>query len=313
MEQNGYIKLYRQMMDWEWFSDCKTLSVFLFLLLSANHKDASWRGIKILRGQTITTLDKIHSKTGVSLQSVRTCLANLKRTGSISINSTSRYSIITVCKYDSYQCDDIVSNTQANNQLTNNQHTANNQLTNNQHTTNNQLTTNKNKENKENEENEENERPTLSEDNVRVSDKPASVSKKKTPSLVTQCRKVFEQYFVENYETPYYWTAKDAVAMKRLISKLKFSRESCSTPMPTDDESIVDAFKNFLGFIHTDWLLNNLDVPTIDSQYNKILAAKNNKHKSLEQSMQVGVRMGLTDGRDLPDDMSDYLNPKNYM
>lgn len=161
------------------------------------------------------------------------------------------------------------------------------------------------------------ERITLSEDNVPISKKPASVKKirveQKAPTLVTKCRRVFEEFFMNNYGTAYYWTAKDGAAMKRLIGKLKYSRESYPKPMPTDDDSMVDALKKFLDYIQPGWILDNLDVPTLDGQYNKIIAAKNNKNKTLEQSMQVGVRMGLTDGRDLPDDMTDYLNPKNYI
>ena len=39
---NGWIKLHRNLLDWEWYSDIKVCRVFLHLLLTANFKDGNW-------------------------------------------------------------------------------------------------------------------------------------------------------------------------------------------------------------------------------------------------------------------------------
>jgi hypothetical protein len=56
---NGFIKLHRKLLDWEWFSDSKNLVVFLYLLLDVNHAEKKWQVITIQRGQTVSSIDKI--------------------------------------------------------------------------------------------------------------------------------------------------------------------------------------------------------------------------------------------------------------
>ena len=51
---NGFIKIYRSMLKWEWYEDVNTKAVFLHLLLTANFKDTKWQGITIKRGEVIT-------------------------------------------------------------------------------------------------------------------------------------------------------------------------------------------------------------------------------------------------------------------
>jgi hypothetical protein len=142
----GYIKLNRKILDWEWYSDCVVKSLFIHCLIEANHAPKTWRGIEIERGQFITSIETLKTKTGISNQSLRTALNKLKLTGEISIKSTNRFTLITVINYDTYQGKDEETNKPANKQLTR-------QLTNNQQTTNKQLTTTKNDKNKKNEEN----------------------------------------------------------------------------------------------------------------------------------------------------------------
>ena len=47
MENTGWIKLHRKFLKWEWYSDINTKSLFLHLLLTANHKDKQWQGITV--------------------------------------------------------------------------------------------------------------------------------------------------------------------------------------------------------------------------------------------------------------------------
>ncbi|MBR2587533.1 hypothetical protein IKE71_04160 [Candidatus Saccharibacteria bacterium] len=130
---NGYIKLFRQMTEWEWYKEPNTKAVFLHLLIMANHSPGRWQGIKIDRGQHLTSIKKLAEETGLSSQNVRTALNHLKSTHELTITPTKRYTLITVEKYEKYQGDDSgankVSNTLANKDLTNNQQRPNKQLT----------------------------------------------------------------------------------------------------------------------------------------------------------------------------------------
>jgi len=121
----GFIVLHRKILDWEWFNDSNMVHVFLFLLVSANHKDKKWRGLNIKRGQLVTGRLKIKAKTGISEQSIRTALSNLQNTGEITIKVTNKFSLVTIVKYDDYQnkvkkqpANQPTTNQQTNQQLT---------------------------------------------------------------------------------------------------------------------------------------------------------------------------------------------------
>jgi len=146
---DGWIKLHRKFLKWEWFNDNNMVMIFIYLLLKANFESNKWKGIDVKRGQLITSLNSLSQQTGISLQSIRTVLKRLKSTNEITIKSTNKYSIITICNYDSYQFTEYDTNNQTNSQLTNDQQTTNSQLT------------TDNKENKEKEHKKEDLKPNL--------------------------------------------------------------------------------------------------------------------------------------------------------
>lgn len=100
---NGWIKLHRKILDWEWFTSPSTLQLFIYLLLRANKEDKKWRGILIKRGQLVTSVATISEETKLSTQQVRTSLNHLKSTNEITSKTTNRFTLVTVCKYESYQ------------------------------------------------------------------------------------------------------------------------------------------------------------------------------------------------------------------
>jgi uncharacterized protein (UPF0335 family) len=126
----GWIKLHRKLQDWEWYHNSQMVHLFIHLLLSSNRRKKKWRGIETERGQTITGLKSLNKETGISVQSIRTCIKRLKSTGEITIKSTNKHSIITICNYDDYQLQIDESNRLTNKQP-NKQSTTSQQATNN--------------------------------------------------------------------------------------------------------------------------------------------------------------------------------------
>ena len=116
---NGYIKLDRKILDWEWFGDTCTRDVFIYCLLRANWKDTPYKGKVISRGSFVTSVSQISYDLGFSTQQTRTALKHLQLTNELTIKSTRKNTIITVQNWDLYQED----NKQDNKQLTNNQQT----------------------------------------------------------------------------------------------------------------------------------------------------------------------------------------------
>ena len=103
MNDTGWISLDRKFTEWEWYTDANTMRVFLHLLLKANHKEGHWQGKIIQRGQLITGRKTIADELKISERSVRTALDKLKMTNEITIESTNKFSIVTIVKYDIYQ------------------------------------------------------------------------------------------------------------------------------------------------------------------------------------------------------------------
>ena len=133
----GWIKIHRKLLDWGWFTDPNTLSVFLFLLLKANIKDGEFLGHTIRRGECAASLPTISKGTGLTIQNVRTALKHLESTGEVTCTGYPKFSVFTVSNYDRYQ----LTNTEPNIELTGNQQATNIELTGNQQATNRQLTT----------------------------------------------------------------------------------------------------------------------------------------------------------------------------
>ena len=107
---------------------------------------------------------------------------------------------------------------------------------------------------------------------------------KKPPKEHTIChrgRQIFEAYFLELYGEPYYWQAKDARAMNSILKKIAFARSHRTAPLPTDEESLLKAWGEFLHLIDKNWIMNNFSVNKIDSQYNEIVSEMKNHKQNI--------------------------------
>ena len=103
MLEFGYVRLYRSLLNWEWYTDSNTKDVFIHLILTANYEPKKWRGKTIERGQRVASYASLASELKLSVKSVRTALNHLKSTGEVAILSNHEYSIITIKNYESYQ------------------------------------------------------------------------------------------------------------------------------------------------------------------------------------------------------------------
>ena len=129
---DGWIKMFRCFLEWEWYDQTSMVRLFLHILLKANYEDKKWHGVVIKRGQLVTSFANLSAETGLSLQVVRSCLDKLQRTGEVNKQSTSQYTIITVCKYADYQQIEDVEQKTNNIQITSEQQASNKRVTNEQ-------------------------------------------------------------------------------------------------------------------------------------------------------------------------------------
>lgn len=136
----GWVKIYRELQEWEWYTKPEMVHLYIHLLLSANHTTVKWQGSAIKRGQLVTSVAQLAKNTGLSVQSVRTCLNRLESTNEIAIETTKMYTLITICNYGRYIGNESNSN-KASNKASNKQPTKQKQ------SANKRLTTNKNDKN----------------------------------------------------------------------------------------------------------------------------------------------------------------------
>ena len=99
----GFILIHRAILDWGWYTTPGMRHLFEHLITIGNYKDSSWHDIVVKRGQVITSRSKLARETGLTEKEIRPGLERLQKTGEIIMESTNKYSLITICNYDKYQ------------------------------------------------------------------------------------------------------------------------------------------------------------------------------------------------------------------
>ena len=114
MENKGFIKMYRDIWQESWAKNSCTVHLFFWLATNANIEDNECEGLKIQRGQLLTSIRSLSKQTGISEQSVRTALKQLCLTHHITQGVTQWVAqgltrplthsgtLVTICDYDRY-------------------------------------------------------------------------------------------------------------------------------------------------------------------------------------------------------------------
>lgn len=110
MSLGGWVKVHRALSDHHISSDPATLSIWIHLLLLANHKETkrmiNGRVIAIQPGQLITSRKSLAAKTGVNESKVERVLLALKNEQQIEQHGTSKFRVISIVKWAEYQQDE---------------------------------------------------------------------------------------------------------------------------------------------------------------------------------------------------------------
>lgn len=96
MLENGFVKLPREIVRREWFGDNSTLTVYVFLLCGAAFADYEYAGRTLRKGQYIASNRQLAERCQLGIQQVKTALKHLKATHDITIEPSTKFSIITV-------------------------------------------------------------------------------------------------------------------------------------------------------------------------------------------------------------------------
>lgn len=107
----GYIKLFRQLLDWEWYHDKNTKILWIHILLKANFTIKRFEGRTIYAGQLVTSVRSLSEETGLSPREVRTAINHLKSTQEIKVEATNKFTVITIEKWRFFQVDEGIDDT----------------------------------------------------------------------------------------------------------------------------------------------------------------------------------------------------------
>lgn len=104
---NGWIKLHRKLLEKGFYKKSTYVHLWVHLLLSANHapNEFMWNGSIILvkEGQLITGRDQLSKVTGIHRSSIERILKMLEIEHQIEQQKTTKYRLITIVNWDSYQ------------------------------------------------------------------------------------------------------------------------------------------------------------------------------------------------------------------
>ena len=118
----GWIKIHRGILDWEWYQDVNVRILFIHCLLLANWKETRYKGEIVPRGSFVASLPILSKETGLSIRQARTALDKLKMTGELTVKKYPKYTVFTISNYCVYQDGDrqddsqMTGNRQANGQ-----------------------------------------------------------------------------------------------------------------------------------------------------------------------------------------------------
>ena len=281
----GWIKIYRSLLYWEWADVPEMVALWVRLIIRATHEDSQWHGVTISRGQLVTTTAKLAAESGLSPQQVRTCLDRLKASNQINTQTTNKYTIITICKYEAYQ------ETETTEQQTNGKQTTRKQQTNNTQAT----SISRIKEQEElinkpptplqGDAPEQPEKP--------IVEQPAKPAREKAHA-VTRYDRVWEEIYTKLTNNTFFWTKRENVAVQSIVGRItKMMEEAGRDPTDTEKENALRWFVESLWQLDDQWIRTNFVPHVIDGKfneyYNQLKQAKNGKPKHNTAGNPTGV------------------------
>lgn len=99
---DSFIPLSRALLEWDWHDEPKTGWLYVVMLMMANHEETRWRGETLRRGQLLTGRKQLSIASGLTEDEVRTALGHLKKTEDISVATKTKYSIVTMLRYEEH-------------------------------------------------------------------------------------------------------------------------------------------------------------------------------------------------------------------
>lgn len=121
----GWISLYRKLLNASWFNKSEYVHLWIYLLLKANHQDKEIyignEKVIVKRGQLLTSRNKLAEVVHVNENKIYRILKCFENEQQIEQHKTKKYTVISIVNYDMYQKGEQESEQQMNNKRTTNE------------------------------------------------------------------------------------------------------------------------------------------------------------------------------------------------
>ena len=126
----GYIKLYRKMLNSQIFNNEKTLKIWVWCLLKASHQERNQlvgqQLVNLKSGEFIFGRKKASEELNINENTVYKHLKVLEKLQMCTIKSNNKFSIVSINNWEFYQAQDIKNNINFNNKRTTKEQQRNN-------------------------------------------------------------------------------------------------------------------------------------------------------------------------------------------
>ena len=102
---DGFVKLHRSFLQWEWYQDEACRCLFLHLLLTVNWKPKRWRGNEIPAGSAPIGSEALAKQLGWNRAKLRRTMDKLKATGEVATKAANKWTLVTLVNWAKYQDD----------------------------------------------------------------------------------------------------------------------------------------------------------------------------------------------------------------
>lgn len=118
----GWVRIHRKLIEASWFNKSEYVHLWLYLLLKVNHKDKEVfignEKVLVKRGQLLTSRSKLADAVHVQENKIYRILKCFENEHQIEQRKTSRYTVISIVNYDTYQKSEQINEQQMNSKRT---------------------------------------------------------------------------------------------------------------------------------------------------------------------------------------------------
>ena len=279
--EEGFLRLSRKFFSNELWKEAREFSeceAWLDLIQSARFDatDKAYseliggREISYSRGQYPASISFLTKRWKWSDKKVRYFLTKLKKKGMITVDNKQGMNVITLCNYDEYNPSKGKDKGIDNDVGINDINTSLGKLKGELLEAIEKMGQARGNKKKKEEELDNNNLPPTPPEGEAPPQKPRSRKPKKEPSLNAKARQVFEEHYKRTFDADYYWSAKDAGNMSKLLDKLKYQR--AQKELDNSDENVLIALQYLLSSVKEGWIYEHFSVANINSQFNEIVA-----------------------------------------